>query len=129
MELTYTLDQLKVYVNNENVKEYFFSNFGLSPEEVLSQIESTLSKRTYFNEYYQKRKNDQNAYQKIKDNNANWYHKNKIRIAALQRSKYADDPDFKKWYQQYQAVYAQKRRNIIGNERNIGRPRKYNIVT
>ena len=55
MELTYTLDQLKVYVNNENVKEYFFSNFGLSPEEVLSQIESTLSKRTYFNEYYQKR--------------------------------------------------------------------------
>ena len=32
---------------------------------------------------------------------------NKTRVAALQRCKYSNGPEYKQWCQQYQALYAQ----------------------
>ena len=123
----YTIEQLKIYLNNETVKNDFRINCNLTPDAVLDQIQKNINKRSYFNDYYNKRKQVDGARDRIKENNKSWYNKNKIRVAALQRSRYATDPEYKKWCQQYQALYAQNKRNVNRNERNVGRPRKYNV--
>ena len=108
MTNSYTLDQLKIYLKNDTIKHYFSNNFDLTPDEVLDQIQSNVDKRNYFNDYYNKRKQVDGARDKIKENNKNWYEKNKVRVAALQRCRYANDPEYKKWCQQYQALCAKK---------------------
>ena len=127
MTNVYTIDQLKIYMDNDTVKDYFLRNYNLTPDAVLTQIQKNIDKRNYFIDYYNKRKQDECAKQKIKENNKKWYENNKIRVAALQRCRYVTDPEYKKWCQQYQALYAQNKRNVNRNERNVGRPRKYNF--
>lgn len=129
MATTYTVEQLKLYLNNSIVKEYFNDNWNMKPDDVLNVVESYLLKqRDYFRDYYHNRKSDANVTSKINEHNRNWYQKNKTRVAALQRCKYSNDPEYKQWCQQYQALYAQTKRNVTSNERNVGRPRKYNIA-
>jgi exonuclease VII large subunit len=123
----YTIEQLKIYLNNETVKDYCWIHFNLTPDAVLDQIQKNIDKRNYFNDYYNKRKQVDGARDRIKENNKNWYDRNKIRVAALQRCRYATDPEYKKRCQQYQALYAQNKRNVNRNERNVGRPRTYNF--
>lgn len=125
-----SIDQLTKYLNNTIVKQYFLNKFNLNPNEILDQIQTSIEKRNYFNDYYNKRKHGpkgDDAKDKIKANNKKWYDENKVRVSALQRCKYANDPEYRKWCQQYQALYAQKKRNVNRNERNVGRPRIYNF--
>ena len=54
---TYTVDQLKLYLNNNIVKQHFNENWDMSPDDVLSTVESYLTKqRDYFRDYYHSRK-------------------------------------------------------------------------
>ena len=129
MTNTYTIDQLKLYLNNNIVKQHFNDNWNMTPNDVLTTVESYGSRqRDYFRTYYHSRKEDATVTSKMQEHNRKWYQTNKTRIAALQRSKYSNDPEYKQWCQQYQALYAQQRRNVTSNQRNIGRPRKYNIT-
>ena len=126
----YTVDQLKLYLNNGIVKQHFNENWNMSPDDVLSTIVSDLTKqRNYFRDYYHKRKSDVCVTSKLKEHNRRWYQSNKSRIAALQRCKYSNDPEYRQWCQRYQALYAQKQRNTTSHERNVGRPTKYNITS
>ena len=130
MTNTYTIHQLKLYFNNNIVKQHFNDNWNMTPYDLVNIVESYLSKqRDYFRDYYHSRKSDADVTSKIQEHNRNWYQNNKKRIAALQRCKYSSDPEYKQWYQQYQALCAQQKRNVISNERNVGRPRKYNIAS
>ena len=55
----YTADQLKLYLKNNIVKQHFNENWNMSPDDVLSTVESYLTKqRDYFRNYYHCRKND-----------------------------------------------------------------------
>ena len=47
--------------------------------------------------------------------------KNKVRVSALQRSKYHSDPIFREYYQKYQALYQRQDYEPRGR----GRPRIY----
>ena len=109
MATTYTVDQLKLYLNNSIVKQHFNDNWNMKPDDVLNVVETYITKqRDYFRNYYNNRKSDANVTSKINEHNRNWYQTNKTRVAALQRRKYSNDPEYKQWCQQYQALYAQK---------------------
>jgi len=86
MATTYTVDQLKLYLNNSIVKEHFNDNWNMKPDDVLNVVETYITKqRDYFRNYYNNRKFDANVTSKINEHNRNWYQKNKTRVAALQR--------------------------------------------
>ena len=130
MTNTYTIHQLKLYLSNNILKQHFNENWDMTPYDVLSTVESYLSKqRDYFRNYYHGRKSDADVTSRNSEHNRNWYQNNKPRIAALQRCKYSSDPEYRQWCQQYQALYAQRQRNVTSNERNVGRPRKYNVAS
>ena len=129
MTNTYTIDQLKLYLHDTTVKNYFDATWKMKPDEILMIVDSYLTKqRDYFRDYYHSRKHNITVTDKLRENNRNWYQKNKKQIAALQRCRYANDPEYNQHCRRYQAVYAQKQRNVTSNERNVGRPRKYNII-
>jgi hypothetical protein len=123
----YTLEQLKLYLNNDVVSNYFWSNFNLTADQVRYQIQTNIDKRKYGIEYYKKRKGIDGVKEQIKQSNKTWYDNNKLRVAALQRCKYINNPVYRQWCQQYQAIYAQNKRNVNRLDRNLGRPRKYNF--
>ena len=68
MTNVYTIDQLKIYMDNDTVKDYFLRNYNLTPDAVLTQIQKNIDKRNYFIDYYNKRKQDECAKQTIKEN-------------------------------------------------------------
>lgn len=85
-----------------NISEYFINNYRLQPSDVIELV----------NIFY-------------KQNNRrhcnSWYTNNKIRVYALQRSKYHNDPTFREYYAKYQALYQRKDYEPRGR----GRPRIY----
>ena len=102
----------------------------MSPDDVLSTVVSYFTKRRDdLRDYYHSRKNDACITNKVKEHNRKWYQSNKSRIAALQRCKYSNNPEYRQWCQRYQELYAQRQRKVTSNERNLGRPRKYNIAS
>ena len=53
----YTIDQLKLYLNNDIVKQHFHDNWNMAPDDVLITVVSHLTKqRDYFRDYYHSRK-------------------------------------------------------------------------
>ena len=110
MAKTYTVEQLKLYLNNSIVREHVNNNWNMKPDDVLNVVETYITKqRDYFRDYYNNRKSDINVTSNINEHNRNWYQTNKIRVTALQRCKYSNDPEYKQWCEQYQALYAQNR--------------------
>ena len=74
MTNTYTVEQLKQYLNNSILKNHFNDEWNMSPDDVLNTVESYLAKqRDYFRDYYHIRKSDTNVTNKINEHNRNWY--------------------------------------------------------
>ena len=70
MTNTYTIDQLKLYLNNNIVKQHFNENWNMTPDDVLSTVESYLSQqRDYFRESYHNRQCDADVTSRINEHN------------------------------------------------------------
>ena len=68
MTSIYTVDKLKLYANNHIVKQHFNENWNMTPDDVLSTVESYLSKqREYFREYYHKSNCDADVTSRINE--------------------------------------------------------------
>ena len=85
-----------------NISQYFVDNYNLQPGDVIELV----------NDFYK---------QKQQINEQCWYQQNKIRVYALQRSKYHNDPTFREYYKKYQALY--QRQDY--EPRKVGHPRLY----
>ena len=49
MTNAYAVDQLKLYLNNSIIKQHFNENWNMTPDDVLSTVDSYISKqRDYF---------------------------------------------------------------------------------
>ena len=69
-----------------HISKYFMDKYNLFPDDVIVLV----------NDFYKNKQQIQNQC---------WYQKNKIRVYALQRSKYHNDPMFREYYNKYQALY------------------------
>ena len=95
---------IKEILIQPNISKYFTDNYNLQPRDVIELVD----------DFYK-----QNHRPKIKEHC--WYQQNKIRVYALQRSKYHNDPAFREYYQKYQAIYQRHDYDTRGR----GRPRIY----
>ena len=84
-----------------NISKYFMDKYNLQPGDVIELV----------NDFYKKKQQIQQQ---------SWYQQNKIRIYALQRSKYHNDPVFREYYKKHQALYQRG-----DYESRRGRPRIY----
>ena len=108
-----------------NISKYFIDNYNLQPSDVIALV------RNFYNcrqnqlqkgrERYHNLKHNDDYHNKIKQHCTAWYQKNKVRVSALQRSKYQNDPIFREYYQKYQALYQRQDYEPRGR----GRPRIY----
>ena len=85
-----------------NISKYFTDKYNLFPDDVIVLV----------NDFYKKKHPIQRQA---------WSQQNKIRVYALQRSKYHNDPTFREYHKKYQSLY--QRGDY--EPRTRGRPRIY----
>lgn len=112
----------------EPVINYLCNKHDLSTDEILTRISDHFNKIKKNNaaasQYYYDNKHDPEYQTKLKTARCNYYHNNKIKIRALSRARYDNDPIYKAEYKKYQALYSQRKRNADSQQKR-GRPRKY----
>ena len=115
-------------VTKPAINHYLCNKYDLSSDEIMTRILDHFNKSKKNNtaslQYYYDNKDNADYQAKLKNARGNYYHNNKIKIRALSRAKYDNDPIYRSEYQRYQALYSQKKRNADSNQKR-GRPRKY----
>ena len=110
------------------INNYLCNKYNLSSDEILTRLSNHFYKISKSNaaasQYYYDNKDNPDYQAKLKNSRQDYYNSNKVKIRALARAKYDNDPIYRSEYQRYQALYSQKKRNV-DSEQKRGRPRKY----